>query len=329
MPLVDSEFFPSRLLANPHVQTILPAILPRRVSVAFTRERLELPDGDFVDLDLAGPDAQRVVVISHGLEGSSADSYVRGTAALFANAGWRVVAWNYRGCSGEPNRLPRSYHSGDTPDLGRVIDWASARGQRVALIGFSLGGNLTLKFVGERSETSAVLGAVAISAPVDLADSARKLDGEASNRFYLGRLIRRLEHKIRDKAVRFPDHLRVEDLVGVRGFAELDGRFTAPLHGFRDADDYWTQSSARPFIPAIRVPALLINALDDPFLAGGCFPVAEAERSEVFHLETPAHGGHLGFVENLTAKFPWAERRALAFLEGIPELRPDRPSRSA
>jgi hypothetical protein len=233
MPVVQSRFAPPWWLANCHIQTILPAILPCRAPVGYARERLELADGDFLDLDSIETGSSRILVISHGLEGSSGDGYVMGLASVFAEAGWDVTAWNYRGCSGEPNRLARSYHSGDTDDLASVIEHVRRAGRAVALAGFSLGGNLTLKFVGERPDYPDIIGAVGISAPVDLASSARKLDQDRGNQFYLRRLIRRLEVKIRAKAVDFPHHVRVEALEGVKGFSELDDRFTAPLHGFR------------------------------------------------------------------------------------------------
>ncbi len=322
MPVVQSRFAPPWWLANCHIQTILPAILPCRAPVGYARERLELADGDFLDLDSIETGSSRILVISHGLEGSSGDGYVMGLASVFAEAGWDVTAWNYRGCSGEPNRLARSYHSGDTDDLASVIDHVRRAGRAVALAGFSLGGNLTLKFVGERPDYPDIIGAVGISAPVDLASSARKLDQDRGNQFYLRRLIRRLEVKIRAKAVDFPHHVRVEALEGVKGFSELDDRFTAPLHGFRDAADYWSRSSARPFLSDIRIPALLLNALDDPFLAPACFPYPEAEASGLFSLETPTHGGHLGFIEGLRATYPWAARRTLEFLDRIPMPRP-------
>lgn len=317
MPVVQSTFAPPRWLANGHIQTILPAVWPRRMAVPYVRERLELDDGDFLDLDVLDAGHSRVAVISHGLEGSSGDVYVRSLATVLAGRGWDVVAWNYRGCSGEPNRLPRSYHSGDTDDLARVINHASRGGRRVALVGFSLGGNLSLKWAGERPAYPGVVAAVGISAPVDLASSAAKLDRHPANHVYLRRLIARLEKKIRAKAIRFPAHVRSSDLVGVHGFAELDDRFTAPMHGFRDARDYWTKSSARPFLPAIRVPALLLNALDDPFLAPECFPFPEAASSGSFSLETPSTGGHLGFIECAWARHHWAEWRVAEFLDEV------------
>ncbi len=314
MPVVTSSFAPPLPLANGHVQTVLAAMRPRLARVEFRRERLELADGDFLDLDWAGGGAGRAVILTHGLEGSSGDPYVRGMAAKFTEAGWDVLAWNFRGCGGEPNRLPRAYHSGDTPDLAAVIEHAAQRAPRLALVGFSLGGNMTLKYLGEREPHPAILGAAAISAPVDLASSARAMDRRWSSRLYLRRLVRRLVGKVRKKAAAFPGLIDVTHIDGVHGFGDFDNCFTAPIHGFRDAEDYWTRSSARQFLGSIRVPALLLNARDDPFLTPGCFPIAEARASAHFHLEMPESGGHLGFIESVLDPFTWAERRAAEFL---------------
>lgn len=317
MPVVPSSFAPRYLLANAHIQTLLGAIRPRQVSVDFRRERLELSDGDFLDLDWIERGFKQTAILSHGLEGSSRDSTIRGMAAILSTAGWNVLAWNYRGCSGEPNRLPRAYHSGDTPDLQRVIDCAARRSSRIALVGFSLGGNLVLKYLGEKPPHPAIIGAVAISAPIDLASSARKLDKKYSNRFYLRRLIRSLVRKIREQAGRFPEHINPAQADSVSGFEEFDSRFTAPLHGFLDADDYWSRCSARQFLSAIRVPVLLLNAMDDPFLTPSCFPFEEAKDNFSLYFEAPPRGGHLGFIESLADKFTWAERRTVEFLSKL------------
>lgn len=313
MPVEPSNFTPSRLLGNGHVQTVLAGLLPRRVGVAFERERLELPDGDFLDLDRVNAGTDRTVVISHGLEGSSGDACVLGTAALFHERGWNVIAWNYRGCSGEPNRLPRAYHSGDTEDLAAVI--ARAGTPVVVLVGFSLGGNLTLKYLGGAAVHPSVCGAVAVSAPVDLASSARAIDRHWANRVYLNRLLGRLMRKIRCKARQFPDRAEFSNLTGVCGFHVFDDRFTAPLHGFASGAEYWARCSAKPVLLDIRVPTLLVNALDDPFLTPECFPFEEARQNGSFFLEAPRHGGHLGFLDSLDRPFTWIERRIVEFLE--------------
>jgi predicted alpha/beta-fold hydrolase len=297
------------------VQTILPVLLPRRFRDTFARERLELPDGDFLDLNWQRSGASRVAVISHGLEGSSGNGYVRGAARALRVAGWDVLAWNYRGCSRDPNRLVRFYHSGETSDLGAVIDRAARDYPAVALVGFSLGGNMTLKYLGEAPPHPAVVGGVAISTPVDLASSARALDERPANRIYLRRFMETLVAKVVAKAVHFPDELDLTGIDRVRTFAEFDDRFTARLHGFRDAADYWERSSARRYLDGITLPALLINSRDDPFLTADSLPFAEAERSAFFHLEVPEHGGHVGFLDLADGLQPWSERRIVQFLE--------------
>ena len=316
MPVISSSFHPPWYLANGHVQTILPAILPRRIPIAFQRERLELPDGDFLDLDWARSGAGHIAILSHGLEGNSRNRYIRGMAAALARAGWDALAWNFRGCGEGPNRLVRFYHSGETEDLSAVIARAAAHYSRIALIGFSLGGNMTLKYLGSSSPPhGAVVAGIGISVPIDLAASSRVLDQRWVNRIYLRRFMKTLVAKVRAKAPKFPGELDLAGIGAVRTFAQFDGRYTAPLHGFRDAMDYWTRSSARQFLPNIRVPTLLLNALNDPFLAPECFPYAEAAENPALFLETPDSGGHVGFLDLVNGIEPWTERRAVAFLE--------------
>ena len=314
IPVLASRFHPPFFLRNGHIQTILPALLPRRLSIDFERERLELRDGDFLDLDWARMGADKLAILSHGLEGCSDDGYNRGMVTALGAAGWDALAWNFRGCGKEMNRLPRSYHSGETGDLGAVICCAAARYSRIALIGFSLGGNLTLKYLGESIPHPAVIGGVAISVPIDLAASARALDQRWGNRIYLRRFMRSLIAKVEAKALRFPDRLDVRRCRTIRTFQEFDDCFTAPIHGFRDAADYWSQSSARQYLDRITVPTLLLNAQDDPFLTPECFPFPEAEQSYCLFFEAAEWGGHLGFVDLKRGSEPWFEQRAIEFL---------------
>lgn len=313
MPVVTSTYRAPALLQNGHVQTIIGAFLRRRYQAAFEHERLELEDGDFLDLRWLRSNRDRLVILSHGLEGNAGQGYVRGMAAAANAAGWDALAWNFRGCGDDPNRLVRLYHSGATEDLKPVIEHAAATYSRIALIGFSLGGNLTLKYLGEAPPHSAIVGGVAISAPVDLAASARKLDQRWSNRIYLRRFIDSLISKVEAKALRFPDEIDATGSRQLRTFQEFDDRYTSRLHGFRDAADYWQRASARQFLRRITVPALLLNALDDPFLAPECFPFPEAEQSSCFFLEAPASGGHLGFLEYAGGLRPWFENRVMQF----------------
>lgn len=321
MPLISSRFDPPWLLRNRHLQTILPAILGCRTRVTYQRERLELADGDFLDFDWLKSGNDRLAILSHGLEGSSRDSTVRGMAATLHKAGWSVLAWNYRGCSEEMNRLPRLYHSGDTADLGKVVEHAATRFSTLALVGFSLGGNLVLKYLGESPPHHAVAAALAVSPPVNLVVTAQALDQRKSNRFYLRRLIASLTRKVRVKCRTFPQLIDSRQLSGLHGFQDFDGRFTAPIHGFADAMDYWAKSSSRQFLPAITVPTLILSAQDDPFLTSESFPFAEAEENTQLYLETPEFGGHLGFLSSLNGGGNWAEMRAAEFLNAAISLR--------
>jgi predicted alpha/beta-fold hydrolase len=314
MPIVPSRFQPPLYLRNGHVQTILPVLLPRRVRLKVERERLELADGDFLDLDWARAGRDRVAILTHGLEGSSTQTYIRGLAAALTSAGWDVLAWNFRGCSGEPNRLLRAYHSGETGDLGAVITQAARAYPVIALVGFSLGGNVTLKYLGEAPPHPAVRAGVAISSPIDLGACARQLDERRSNRLYLRRFLVSLATKIEIKARLFPGKLDARGVRKLGSFQEFDDRYTGPMHGFRDADDYWTQASSRQFLPRITVPALLLQPRNDPFLAPTAYPWPEAEASARFHLEAPESGGHVGFLDLQRGLQPWSERRVVEFL---------------
>lgn len=277
---------------------------------------MELPDGDFLGLRWRRAGHPRLAILSHGLEGDSDAGYIRGMAAALSAAEWDILAWTFRGCGPQPNRLLRFYHSGETGDLSALIHRAApSYPAGIALVGFSLGGNMTLKYLGEVPPHPAILGGVAISAPIDLAASARALDGRWDNRLYLRRFLKTLVAKVQTKSIAFPGEIDVTNLRQIRNFQQFDDRYTARLHGFRDAADYWAQSSSRQYLGGITVPTLLLNALDDPFLPPECFPFPEAEANPNFFLEAPVYGGHVGFVDfaDGTGR-TWAERRAVAFL---------------
>jgi predicted alpha/beta-fold hydrolase len=314
MPTVQSTFRAPFFLRNGHVQTILPVLLPRRIRAEFVRQRLELPDGDFLDLDWLRRGAKRLAILAHGLEGNSTLQYIRGMAAALARSGWDALAYNFRGCSGEPNRLPRAYHSGETGDLRAVIARAAKDYPALALIGFSLGGNVILKYLGEAAPQASIRAAAAICAPIDLGACARKLDQRRSNRIYLRRFIVSLIDKIEAKATLFPDVVDATGARHLRNFQQFDDRYTGPLHGFRDADDYWSQSSARQFLPHINVPTLLLQPRNDPFLAPEAYPWPEAEANPHLYLEAPDSGGHVGFLDLRHGLQPWSERHVAEFL---------------
>jgi uncharacterized protein len=317
MPVIASRFRAPWWLRNGHAQTILPALVTRASPGTFTRERLELPDGDFLDLDWLRGGQSRLAILTHGLEGSSRADYIRGFAAALAAAGWDVLAWNFRGCGGEPNRLLRYYHAGDTGDLSHLIEHSAREYPRIALLGFSLGGNVTLKYLGEAPPHPAVTAAVAVSAAVDLAACVRRLDRRADNWLYRQRFLATLFAKIEQKALQFPGKLDLTGLRRIRGIEAYDERYAAPIHGFRDAAEYYARSSSGQFLPRISVPTLILSARNDPFLAPECFPETEAEANPHLFLEVPQSGGHVGFLDLRRGVIPWSEWRVAEFLDQV------------
>ncbi len=320
MPLIrNSSYRAPSWLAGGHAQTIFPALFRRVARVTSRAERLELADGDFIDLQWADHGRPRLAILSHGLEADLAAGYIQAMAAALVRRGWDVLAWNFRGCSGVPNRLLRMYHSGATEDLQAVICHALDHhpADSIDLIGFSLGGNLTLKYLGERPAALSprLHRAVTFSVPCDLACSSRQLSSP-SNRLYMARFLREMRAKIRAKKQMFPDLLDLSGLRRIRTFQQFDDRYTAPIHGFRDAADYRARNSCRRFLPQISLPTLLVNAANDPFLGPGCYPVAEAAASRYFHFESPSTGGHVGFEAFGNGGEYWSETRTAEFLGG-------------
>lgn len=317
MPLVASTYEAPAWLPGGHLQTLYPHLV-RRVDFDYDRRtRIDTPDGDFLDLDWTTKGRSHLVVLTHGLEGSTRRGYVRGMARALFRRGWDVLAWNLRGCSGTPSRCLRTYHSGATDDLAVVVDHVLAQGYaQVALVGFSLGGNMTLKYLGERGADldPRIRGAVAFSVPVDLTASARRLSHPA-NWHYAQHFLRTLRAKVRAKAARWPDAIEAPGFGEVRTLRAFDDRYTAPLNGFCDADDYYRRASSKPLLRHIAVPTLLVNAANDPFLASSCYPRAFARAHLHFTLEVPDEGGHVGFPLPDGEGTYWSERRAVAFLE--------------
>lgn len=320
MPLVEGVTYrPPFGLGEGHLQTIFPALFRKVALVTPERERIETPDGDFLDLDWGkGGSYGGLVVISHGLEGDSRNACVQGMAAAFKRAGWDVLAWNLRGCSGETNRLLRSYHSGATDDLATVLAHVPPHYSRIALVGFSLGGNITLKYLGDAGTAadSRIAAAVTFSVPCDLASSALELETPA-NRIYMAHFFRSMRQKVRVKMAMFPGLVSDEGLDEMRTFREFDGAYTAPMNGFASAEDYWAKASSRPVLHRIAVPTLLVSAANDPFLPAQCLPKAEAAASDTFSFENPPGGGHVGFVSFNALNEYWSETRAVEFVEFI------------
>lgn len=307
-------------LPGGHLQTLYSALFVPVPHIAYRRERLELPDGDFVDLDwVDGAADAPLLLLFHGLEGNSRGHYALSLMQAAQARGWRGVVAHFRGCSGEPNRLPRAYFAGDTSDIDTLAQHVRSRAgaARLYAAGVSLGGNALLKWLGEQSEaaTHKVLAAAAISAPMDLHASGNALDQGFNRRVYTGHFLGTLKTKALEKLKHHPqlfDREKVSDATTLR---EFDSLVTAPLHGYRDADDYWTRASSKPGLMNIRAPTLLVNARNDPFLPAEALPTA-AEISPSVTLEFPETGGHAGFI---TGPFPgrldWLTRRLLDFFE--------------
>ncbi|MGR8918740.1 MAG: hydrolase [Gammaproteobacteria bacterium] len=305
------DFRPHLLLPGPHLPTIWASACRPRPRPAVTFERLELPDGDFLDLAWHGPRAGPLVLLLHGLEGSVESSYVRALLAALDAAGYRGVLMHFRGCSGEMNRLDRSYHSGDTGDLEFVVRHLTEREGRapVAAVGYSLGGNVLLKWLGELGAAAPLATAVAVSVPFDLAACADRLD-QGFSRFYQRRLVSSLKQKFLHKFSGREAPVAVGDVHRLDTFWQFDDAVTAPLHGFSGADAYYRLSSSRQYLSGIRTPTLIVHAEDDPFVPAAAIPDA-SELAAGVTLEVTAGGGHVGFVG--TGGY-WLERRILAHL---------------
>ncbi len=319
MPIIpDSSYRPPFLFRNGHLQTLYPNFARTLSPDIYGRERITTPDDDFLDLDWARVGSDRLAILSHGLEGSSHRHYMIGMARMLNRHGWDALAWNYRGCSGEMNRKLRMYHNGSIDDLDTVVAHALSGGnyKMVALVGFSLGGNLTLMYLGSKggSLNRRIRKAVTLSVPCDVAAGARQL-ALFRNRIYMRQFLVSLHEKIRQKMRLMPGAITDEGFERIRNFRDFDDRYTAPIHGFKDAEDYWYQCSSSRFLSGVTVPTLIVNALDDPFLADGCYPVSQAESSRYVHLEMPRSGGHVGFVQFNPDGSYWSENRAVEFLE--------------
>ncbi len=309
------QYSPPRILFNCHLETIFPSLARRIDFMAPVRERITTPDDDFLDLDVYHQQAKRCVIISHGLEGNSSRAYMVGMAKVFFSSGFDVIAWNYRGCSGEVNRQLRFYHSGATDDLQTVIGHAAKAYDEIFLVGFSLGGNLTLKYLGEAPPHPAVKRAVTFSVPMNLYTSCLQLSKPA-NWIYVRRFLTSLKAKVKAKAALRKD-LDISMIDRVRTLIEFDDHFTGPVHGFRDALDYYTQCSSVSFLQHIAIPTLVVNAMNDPFLSAECYPGKDFQQPSPVHFEYPSHGGHVGFALFDQNGLYWSEMRALSFIESV------------
>lgn len=292
----------------------------RRIDdVSYRRERIDTPDGDFLDLDWckAPAPSTRLVLMSHGLEGDSHRTYMKGMVRAFSLQNWDVLTWNYRGCSGENNRLIKAYHSGATYDLDTVVKHALALNAytEIVMIGFSLGGNLTLKYLGEQGALlpKVIQKSVVFSAPIDLASCADEIS-KPHNFVYAKRFLRTLKQKLKAKIALYSESFDADIMQQIKTLRDFDNLYTAPIHGFENAQDYYEKCSARHFLDTITVPTLIVNAWNDSFLAPACYPKAQVEQLDKVFLEIPAKGGHCGFTPAKKSEFYWSEQRALEFV---------------
>jgi uncharacterized protein len=305
-------------LPDGHTQSIYPALF-RKIPLTHSHsERMELPDGDFLDVDWhmrsEALHEKPLLIVSHGLEGSSRRHYVTGLIRSMPEV--NALAWNYRSCSGDPNRNLRFYHSGATDDLDFVIQQAVARGVKdIYLAGFSLGGNLSLKWLGENAKKASqfVRKAVAFSVPLHLSSSSQQLT-RRENRLYTHRFLQTLLEKVTEKSARYPLDITPSMLTSIRSLYDFDNVITGPLHGFKDAEDYYERNSSLYFLADIQVPTLIVNAKNDPFLSQECLP--EQIDSDFVRIELPDSGGHCGFYPRNYRGQTWAEQRAAAWFNG-------------
>lgn len=319
MPQQDSNYAPPILFRNGHFSTIYSGIIRSVNGVVQNRERIALSDGDFLDLDwsYAQSKSKKLVVLLHGLEGDAQRPYITGSAKILNQNGYDCCAVNYRGCSGEPNIKYRSYHSGATEDLMDILDHIlSTRDYKsIFLKGFSLGGNLLLKYLGEGNQIPTELkGAVAVSVPCNLHDSCKQLLS-TKNILYAIRFKGNLLEKLRQKQAMFPEKISNADIKKIKTLMDFDDAYTSKAHNFKNALDYYEQCSSLQFLPNITVASLIINAKNDSFLGPDCYPVLETDNNPNLHLEMPNYGGHVGFwgKNNIT----YTEKRALEFFESL------------
>jgi predicted alpha/beta-fold hydrolase len=315
MPIIDSTYKPRFYFKNGFISTVYSGLV-RRVTLKQERERIILNDGDFLDLDwsYSKGKSDKLLIMLHGLEGDGQRPYMKGAAKLFNNNGIDAICVNFRGCSGEDNLKFRSYHSGATEDLETVINYAVSEKQysEIYLKGISLGANIILKYLGERDQVpSQVKNAIAVSVPCYLAGSAQELHS-LKNKLYHDRFLKHLLSRLKKKQKRFPELLTQQELDSIKTLSDFDNVYTSKAHGFEDALDYYTRCSSLQFLQNIKIPTLIINALNDSFLSPECFPVKAAKTNVNLFLEMPGYGGHAGFIDKKNIYYN--EKRALQFV---------------
>jgi predicted alpha/beta-fold hydrolase len=316
MPILDSTYKVPYFFKNGFVSTVYSGLIRSVNGVMQERERMTLSDGDFLDLDwsYSKDKSNKLIILLHGLEGNGQRPYITGTAKWFNENNIDAVAVNFRGCSGETNLKYRSYHSGETKDLEDLIDYIlkTKSYSDIYIKGISLGANVTLKYLGERDNVpSHIKAAIAISVPCSLYGSCLELH-KFKNVLFHENFKRFLVHRLKIKQVQFPEIISISEINNIKTLKDFDDVYTSKAHGFKDALDYYKKSSSLQFLKNIKVPTLIINALNDSFLSHDCYPVKDAKNNPNLYLEMPKNGGHVGFVDKKNIYYN--ERRALDFI---------------
>ncbi|MEX6625832.1 YheT family hydrolase [Tenacibaculum salmonis] len=320
MPILTSDFNPTLPFKSAHFNTMYRPLFMKD-TIKYERKRITTWDADFIDLDFSKTknSTKTLVLLIHGLEGSSQSNYMITSANSLNNGNYDTVCMNLRSCSGEDNLLLETYHSGKTDDVHFIVEHLADNYnyENIIIVGFSLGGNLTLKYLGEYENISSkIKGAIAVSVPIDLTSSQTEL-AKLKNKVYLNDFLRTLKIKILAKSAKFPDFkLDKELLLKATKFPHLEAQYTVPIFNFESPKDYWIKASSKPYIKNIKTPTLLINSLDDSFLSEECFPYEEAENMNNFYLLTPKYGGHVGFITSFNIiENRWLEKSIISFIE--------------
>ncbi|WP_335966249.1 alpha/beta fold hydrolase [Galbibacter sp. PAP.153] len=318
MPLVPSNYNPPHLFKNGHFSTIYSGLIRQVKGISQERERIQTPDNDFIDIDwsYSVKKTEKAVVILHGLEGNAQRPYITGSAKIFNENNFDAVSINYRSCSGLPNKTFKSYHSGATNDVELVIHHLIKKGtyKTIVLNGFSLGGNLVLKYLGTHNIPKEIKTAVAVSVPCDLYGSMLEIH-KLKNTIYAKRFKKTLLKKLRQKQVAFPGQVSLEEIDSIKTLKDFDDLYTSRAHGFYDALDYYDKSSSVNNLKNIEVPCLILNAQNDSFLSPSCYPSEISKNKDNLYLEIPKYGGHVGFFDRDNVYYN--EKRAIAFVKSI------------
>ncbi len=315
----NNQFKPNLFFRNKHFNTLYRFFL-NTTSVSFTRERMDTSDSDFIDLDVSSVKSNKVIIAIHGLEGSSDSSYIKSLTQYANQQKYDVIVMNQRGCSGEPNLLLSSYHSGKTNDLLEVIHFVEKKElyNEIHIVGYSLGGNLTLKLMGElgKNHLSIIKTATGVSVPCELKGSSEVLNN-GFNKLYQHGILQSLLKKAEQKMEKFPNSgIDKDKILKAKNFEAYDEYFTAVVNDFQSADDYYKKSSCKQYIKDIKVPSLIISALDDSFLSDDCYPYEEVKNNKYVQLLTPKYGGHVGFYTSFNKeKNYWLEKQIIDFIE--------------